>query len=172
MAPNFDVPVVGPVPLVQRLENLDLMPAETDASGARSSAIVRTLLDVDTHFWFQDPSKRHAAVRVARSQSGRCARGRWQLLLHQPCRRLHLTTLAMRHALPAVYNGRESLVASSLIGYGTNVAEAYRQLGDGISQRLFGFDSSRRVLQCLPRLCRALPAEPSYKLRPGRLDSR
>src|SRR5262245_33382764 len=99
MAPNFDVPVVGPVPLVQRLENLDLMPAETDALGERCSAIVRTLLDVDTHFWFQDPSKRHAAVRDARSQSGRCARGRWQLLLHQPCRRLQLTTLAMRHAL-------------------------------------------------------------------------
>jgi len=37
-----------------------------------------------------------------------------------------------------------------------------------ISQRLFGFDSSRRVLQCLPRLCRALPAEPSYQApRPG-----
>jgi hypothetical protein len=50
MASDLDVAVVRPVPLVKRFENLDLMPAETESSGHRHSAIVSMLLDVNTHF--------------------------------------------------------------------------------------------------------------------------
>jgi putative tryptophan/tyrosine transport system substrate-binding protein len=44
-------------------------------------------------------------------------------------RRLQLATLATRHAIPAVYNGREFAEAGGLMGYGTSVTEVYRQLG-------------------------------------------
>ena len=56
MASDLDVAVVRPVPLVKRFKNLDLMPAETESSGHRHSAIVSMLLDVNTHFWFQGHS--------------------------------------------------------------------------------------------------------------------
>jgi len=56
LAPDLDVAVVRPVPLVKRFKNLDLMPAETESSGHRHSAIVSMLLDVNTHFWFQGHS--------------------------------------------------------------------------------------------------------------------
>jgi putative ABC transport system substrate-binding protein len=44
-------------------------------------------------------------------------------------RRLQLATLATRHAIPAVYNGREFAEAGGLMCYGTSVTEVYRQLG-------------------------------------------
>jgi putative ABC transport system substrate-binding protein len=44
-------------------------------------------------------------------------------------RRVQLTTLATRHALPAIYNLREYAEAGGLISYGTSLREAYRQLG-------------------------------------------
>jgi hypothetical protein len=57
MAPDLDVAVVGPVPLVERLENLYLMPAETESSGERYSAIVR-MLYVNTHFFVSESFER------------------------------------------------------------------------------------------------------------------
>ena len=44
-------------------------------------------------------------------------------------RRLQLATLAMRHAIPAVYNAREFVEAGGLMSYGTNLTEVHRQLG-------------------------------------------
>jgi putative ABC transport system substrate-binding protein len=44
-------------------------------------------------------------------------------------RRLQLAILAARHALPAVYNVREYAEAGGLMSYGTNVRDAYRQIG-------------------------------------------
>src|SRR5262249_18630182 len=44
-------------------------------------------------------------------------------------RRLQLAILAARHALPAVYNVREFPEAGGLMSYGTNVRDAYRQIG-------------------------------------------
>jgi len=40
-----------------------------------------------------------------------------------------LATLATRHAIPAVYNGREFAETGGLMDYGTKVTEVYRQLG-------------------------------------------
>jgi putative ABC transport system substrate-binding protein len=44
-------------------------------------------------------------------------------------RRLQLAILAARHAIPAVYNVREFPQAGGLMSYGTNVRDAYRQIG-------------------------------------------
>jgi putative tryptophan/tyrosine transport system substrate-binding protein len=44
-------------------------------------------------------------------------------------RREQLIALAARHAIPAIYEWREFAAAGGLISYGTNLPEAYRQVG-------------------------------------------
>jgi putative tryptophan/tyrosine transport system substrate-binding protein len=44
-------------------------------------------------------------------------------------RRLQLSLLAMRHAVPAAYSGREFPEVGGLMSYGTNIMDAYRQMG-------------------------------------------
>jgi putative ABC transport system substrate-binding protein len=44
-------------------------------------------------------------------------------------RREQFVVLAVRHALPAVYEGREAVVAGGLISYGPSLTEAHRQVG-------------------------------------------
>src|SRR5215475_507505 len=45
------------------------------------------------------------------------------------CRRVQLVQIAEHHRLPAIYSGREYSEIGGLISSGTNVGEAYRQLG-------------------------------------------
>ena len=58
MSPNLDVAVVSSVPLIERFENVNLMPAEMKSPGHEHSAMVRMLLDVNTHFGSRLHSKR------------------------------------------------------------------------------------------------------------------
>jgi putative tryptophan/tyrosine transport system substrate-binding protein len=44
-------------------------------------------------------------------------------------RRLQLTTLATRHAIPTIYNAREFPEAGGLMSYGASLAEVFRHLG-------------------------------------------
>jgi putative tryptophan/tyrosine transport system substrate-binding protein len=44
-------------------------------------------------------------------------------------RRVQLTTLAARHAIPAIYNVREYADAGGLMSYGTSFLDTWRQVG-------------------------------------------
>jgi len=44
-------------------------------------------------------------------------------------RRLQLSLQAMRHAVPAIYSGREYADAGGLMTYGSDVTDAYRHVG-------------------------------------------
>jgi putative tryptophan/tyrosine transport system substrate-binding protein len=44
-------------------------------------------------------------------------------------RRLQLSLLAMRHAIPAVYANREFAEVGGLLSYGSDINDAYRQVG-------------------------------------------
>jgi ABC-type uncharacterized transport system substrate-binding protein len=53
-------------------------------------------------------------------------------------RRLQLTTLATRQAIPVIYGQREFTEVGGLISYGTSLVEAYRKLGDYAARILKG----------------------------------
>jgi putative tryptophan/tyrosine transport system substrate-binding protein len=72
--------------------------------------------------------------REIESVFGTLVRNRADALLVGPdaffvSRRLQLAILAARHAIPAVYNVREYAEAGGLMSYGTNVRDAWRQIG-------------------------------------------
>jgi putative tryptophan/tyrosine transport system substrate-binding protein len=52
--------------------------------------------------------------------------------------RVHLITLAARHALPAIYDSRQYVIAGGLASYGTSFADTYRQAGSYVGKILSG----------------------------------
>jgi putative tryptophan/tyrosine transport system substrate-binding protein len=53
-------------------------------------------------------------------------------------RREQLVVLSARHALPAIFEWRDFAAAGGLMSYGTNLADAYRQIGAYVGQILKG----------------------------------
>jgi len=53
-------------------------------------------------------------------------------------RRLQLSLLAMRHGVPAMYSGREFAEVGGVMSYGSNITDAYRQIGAYASRILKG----------------------------------
>jgi putative ABC transport system substrate-binding protein len=53
-------------------------------------------------------------------------------------RRIQLALLAARHAVPAAYAQRDYPAAGGLMSYGTNVSDAWRQVGDYTGRILKG----------------------------------
>ena len=53
-------------------------------------------------------------------------------------RRLQLSLLAMRHGVPAIYSGREFAEVGGVMSYGSNITDAYRQIGAYASRILKG----------------------------------
>jgi putative ABC transport system substrate-binding protein len=53
-------------------------------------------------------------------------------------RRVQFTTLTTRHAIPAAYSSREYVEVGGLMSYGTDLAEAFRQVGVYTGQILKG----------------------------------
>ena len=45
-------------------------------------------------------------------------------------RRDQIIALAARHAVSTIYSGRDFIAAGGLIGYGNNLADAYRRVGN------------------------------------------
>jgi putative ABC transport system substrate-binding protein len=44
-------------------------------------------------------------------------------------RRSQIAQLSVKHAMPVVATGREYVTAGNLVSYGTNIPDAYRQMG-------------------------------------------
>jgi putative ABC transport system substrate-binding protein len=53
-------------------------------------------------------------------------------------RRLQLSLVAMRHAVPAIYSGREYAEAGGLIAYGSDITDTYRQMAVYVGRILKG----------------------------------
>jgi putative ABC transport system substrate-binding protein len=110
--------------------------AATSATLADAEAAARALgLQVQT---YQASTSREIDVAFAA-----LVRERPDALLVAPdgffiSRRVQLTSLATRHALPAAYTVREFVEVGGLMSYGTSISDMYRQVGDYAGRILKG----------------------------------
>ena len=94
----------------------EMRAARTRSAGSSMSLMRRTEIDIDAAF-VTLVQLRVGSLVVAND------------LFFDDTRREQLVALAARHALPAIYGQREFAVDGGLMSYGTNLREAYRQVG-------------------------------------------
>ena len=90
-----------------------------DAAGALGHQV--NILSAST-----EPDIGKAFVSVTESRAGALLIGSDPFFNNE---RDQIVALAARHAIPAIYEGREFAMAGGLASYGTSLADAYRQAG-------------------------------------------
>jgi putative ABC transport system substrate-binding protein len=120
--------------LVAMIINPDYPPHDADAVEVQSAAqsIGRQLLVLKAN----SPQAIDVAVAtLVEQRAGALLVGGDPFLVG---RSQQLVTLATRHAIPAIYDFRESVVAGGLMSYGSNLPNNYRQLGEYAGRILKG----------------------------------
>ena len=87
-------------------------------------------------------------------------------------RRIHVTNLAMRHGIPATYSQREFPEIGGLMSYGTNLTDAWRQVGAYASRVLKGAKPADLPVQQPTRYDLVIPVSPPNFLENFSLLSR
>lgn len=80
-------------------------------------------------------------------------------------RRVQLVQLAAYHSIPAVYSGREFPEVGGLISYGSDIAEAYRQVGIYCGQILKGAKPAELPIVQSSKLELVINAETAWMLK-------
>jgi putative tryptophan/tyrosine transport system substrate-binding protein len=111
--------------VVAMIINPDYPPHDADAVEVQSAAqsIGRQLLVLKAN---SPPAIDMAFATLVEQRAGALLVGGDPFLVG---RSQQLVTLATRHAIPAIYDFRESVVAGGLMSYGSNLPNNYRQLG-------------------------------------------
>jgi putative ABC transport system substrate-binding protein len=136
----------------KRLELLhQLLPAAT-----RAAVLVNPVNGIVTESTLRDVTAAASAMglqisQIANASSSReinaafdtFARDRPDLLfvgidIYLNSRRAQLVTLAARHALPAIFSNRDFTEIGGLMSYGTNIVDAFRQMGVYVGRILKG----------------------------------
>jgi putative ABC transport system substrate-binding protein len=136
--------------VTKQLELLrELVPTATrvamlvNPANARIESTVKNVGSAAASMRLQVQTARASTIREIEAAFAEFARERPDALLvpEDPffaSRRVQLVLLAGRHGMPTIYSGREYTEAGGLMSYGSNITDAYRQIGNYAGRILKG----------------------------------